>query len=259
LAVRYGGEDGAFRAVFYLAVFPTAFFLCLVYSEALFLALAIAAFLAAERRRYLLAGVLAGGSMLTRPVGVAVVAGALVFALHDSAPRRALTRVLVALPIFALYPLLLVVEGRSPLAFFHSEERFRHTSFLDPLRGGYSGARLAWRGVRTLTHGFDWVAALNVTALITLVAFAILTVIVFSRLGAPYGLYCLLSLAMPVAAPADPWPFVSIQRFVLALFPCFVVLGMDFARRALFIVLIVLGATALVFLVVHWARGGFVA
>jgi hypothetical protein len=34
---------------------------------------------------------------------------------------------------------------------------------------------------------------------------------------------------------------------------------MDFARRVLFIVLIVLGATALVFLVVHWARGGFVA
>jgi hypothetical protein len=259
LAVRHAGEDGAFRAVFYLAVFPTAFFLCLVYSEALFLALAIAAFLAAERRRYLLGGVLAGASMLTRPLGVAVIAGLLAFALHDPAPRKALTRVLVALPVFALYPLLLVADGRSPLAFFHSEGRFRHTSFFDPLRGGYSGMRLAWRGVDTLTHGFDWVAALNVTALITLVAFAILTVFVFSRLGAPYGLYCFISLAMPVAAPADPWPYVSMQRFALALFPCFVVLGLGVARKSLFIVLTVLGATGLVFLVVHWANGGFVA
>jgi hypothetical protein len=45
------GADGARRAVLYLAVFPMALFLGAVYSESMFLALAIGAFVLAERGR----------------------------------------------------------------------------------------------------------------------------------------------------------------------------------------------------------------
>ena len=45
------GADGARRAVLYLAVFPMALFLGAVYSESMFLALAIGAFLLGERRQ----------------------------------------------------------------------------------------------------------------------------------------------------------------------------------------------------------------
>ena len=49
LAARHLDDAGAMRAVLYLAVFPTALFLQAVYSESLYLALVLAAFLLAER------------------------------------------------------------------------------------------------------------------------------------------------------------------------------------------------------------------
>ena len=70
------GADGARRAVLYLAVFPMALFLGAVYSESLFLALAIGAFLLAERGRWLGAGLVTGLAMLTRIAGIALLPGA---------------------------------------------------------------------------------------------------------------------------------------------------------------------------------------
>ena len=60
LAERRLGAAGASRAVLYLALFPTTIFLQAVYAESLFLALALATFLLAERGRLLEAGVVAG-------------------------------------------------------------------------------------------------------------------------------------------------------------------------------------------------------
>ena len=60
LAAADHGEPVASRSVLYLAVSPFAVFLAAGYSEALFLAFAIPAWLAARQRRWLLAGVLGG-------------------------------------------------------------------------------------------------------------------------------------------------------------------------------------------------------
>ena len=56
LAEERLGAEGARRAVLYLAVFPMALFLGAVYTESLYLLLAIAAFLLAERGRLVGAG-----------------------------------------------------------------------------------------------------------------------------------------------------------------------------------------------------------
>src|SRR5438876_2917439 len=66
------GADGAWRALLYLAVFPMALFLQAVYSESLYLLLALAAFAFAERGRFAAAGVTTGLAVLTRIVGVAL-------------------------------------------------------------------------------------------------------------------------------------------------------------------------------------------
>ena len=63
------GPEGASRAVLYLAIFPFAVFLQAVYSEAVFLLFALAAFVLAERGRFLGAGVATGLAWLTRPLG----------------------------------------------------------------------------------------------------------------------------------------------------------------------------------------------
>jgi hypothetical protein len=56
-------------AVLSLALFPSAFFFFAAYTDALFLSLALGAWLAARQRRWLLAGVLGGFATLTRLQG----------------------------------------------------------------------------------------------------------------------------------------------------------------------------------------------
>jgi hypothetical protein len=259
LASSNVGEEQSARAVAYLAVFPTAFFLQALYSEGLFLVFAVGAFLAAERRRFLPAAGLAGAAMLTRPLGVAVLAGLVLFALREPGPRAALARISVAPLVFALYPLILVLDGRAPLVFTSAVSHWRDTSLEGAIRSPYLAAKAAWTGLRDLTGGYDYVALLNVTAFGALVAFACLSVVAWRRLGAPYGAYCLLSLAMPVAAPAAPWPLASMQRYVLTVFPCFIVLGALPIGRRWHRVLLALSAALLILLIVYWTQGKFVA
>jgi Gpi18-like mannosyltransferase len=66
-------EDVARAAVFYLLVFPTAYFLHIGYTESLFLALALGAFLAARARCWWAAGLLGALAALSRVNGLLLV------------------------------------------------------------------------------------------------------------------------------------------------------------------------------------------
>lgn len=77
------GQDGAFRVIFYLLIFPTGFFLTQIYTEGLFIGLAFSALALmqhAERGRcwLFIAAMLASLAILTRAVGAALVAAILV-------------------------------------------------------------------------------------------------------------------------------------------------------------------------------------
>jgi Mannosyltransferase (PIG-V) len=67
------GEEGALRAVFYLIVFPTGFFLIQVYTEGLFIGLAFGCLVMLKRQYWLPAALLAVAATMTRAVGVALV------------------------------------------------------------------------------------------------------------------------------------------------------------------------------------------
>ncbi|MCB9450607.1 MAG: hypothetical protein H6672_04165 [Anaerolineaceae bacterium] len=66
-------ESGALRAVFYLLIFPTGFFLAQVYTEGLFIALAFGALALARRRHLFWAAVLAFFATWTRAMGAVLV------------------------------------------------------------------------------------------------------------------------------------------------------------------------------------------
>ena len=66
------GEEGSLRAVFYLLVFPTAFFLIQVYTEGLFAGLAFSSLAMLKRKHMVYAALLAGAATLTRAVGIAL-------------------------------------------------------------------------------------------------------------------------------------------------------------------------------------------
>lgn len=72
LAAQDAGAEAGRRAVLYLVFFPYAVFLFAGYSEALFLAFATTAWLAARRGSWWLAGLLGAGASLTRVTGIAL-------------------------------------------------------------------------------------------------------------------------------------------------------------------------------------------
>ncbi|MBN2148850.1 MAG: hypothetical protein JW726_15795 [Anaerolineales bacterium] len=75
----YLEDQGALRAVFYMLIFPTGFFLAQVYTEGLFIGLAFGALALSRRKQWLWASLLAGlaawarahGAALVLPLGVA--------------------------------------------------------------------------------------------------------------------------------------------------------------------------------------------
>ena len=67
------GEDGAMRAIFYLLIFPSAFFLLQIYTEGLFVGLAFGCLAMIKRKYWLPAALLGIAATLTRAVGIALI------------------------------------------------------------------------------------------------------------------------------------------------------------------------------------------
>ena len=255
LAARHLDDAGAMRAVLYLAVFPTALFLQAVYSESLYLALVLAAFLLAERGTFLGAGAVAGLAMLTRPVGIALLPALAVLAWRAPNRRRALVELAVAVPIAALYPVLLGVWIGEPFAFFRAQEGIweRTLSWAGPLGG-------LWEGVAAV---FDAdpprELALNLQQLAFTLLFVALAVFVWRRFGAPYGLFALVSLAIPLSYPAEHMPLLSMSRFGLVVFPLVLALAVLGSRPRVHDAIVAVSALLLGVAVVQWALWQWVA
>lgn len=71
------------RAVWFLLIFPTAYFLHIGYTESLFLALALGSILAARKQMWWLAGLLGALSCMTRATGLVLVPTLAVEAAHQ--------------------------------------------------------------------------------------------------------------------------------------------------------------------------------
>lgn len=244
LALPRLDAEGARRAVLYLALFPTALFLGAVYSESLFLLLALATFALAERSRFGWAGAAAGLALLTRPAGLALLPALALFAWHSPQRVRALVRTALAPVLFLLYPLALWLWIERPLAFLDAQETVWHRSVspLGPLGGLWEAAKDP-----AIAEG---------AFLLVVVA---LSVHAWRHFGSPYGVYALTALALPLAAPADGRPLLSITRFGLVVFPAVLALADLAARRWVHVVAIAVCATWLVVSMVKWALWEWVA
>lgn len=263
------GADGARRAVLYLALFPMALFLGAVYSESLALLLSLAAFLLAERRRFAWAGAAAGLALLTRPVGVALLPALALIAWRTPRRGRALGSLALGSLAFAAYPLYLWQELGDPWAFLKAQGFWqRHVSPAGPFGGLWDGLRAGWAGAEQLVsgnhHHVYWTAVrdtdplraatVNLENLAFLALFLVLSAIAWRRFGAPYGLFCALSLAIPLSAPSHRWPLLSMPRFGLVVFPLFLALAAVAAGRPRLHTAIVAGSALLLGVaVVQWS------
>jgi hypothetical protein len=212
-------ERAARRAVLYLAVFPTSFFLLAPYSESLFLFLVLLALWAARRGKWELAGLGGIGASATRNIGVLLVLPLLTEAVHRFRERkdtrelaRGLLWSVLAAGGAAAYLVFWQQLTGDPLAPVHQQANWqRELSF--PLVTVFAGTGEAFRFIGVYPGGYhllDWLIVLP-----ALVAAGWVVV----RTRPLYGVYTAVSLLAPLSYAFLPRPFMSIPRFLLPLFP----------------------------------------
>ncbi len=200
------------RALLYLLLFPTAFFLSCFYTDATFLAFSVAALYAAQRRQWAWAAVAAGLLSITRPLGI-LIAPVLLWLYLDAARWR------VANVRASVLWLLLV-----PLPFLlHLAWLGRATGdWLAPLTAQqpfFRGFAWPWTTLLTPTHPHPLLTPLE-QLLVT--GFLVVAVI---------GLWRLPSVAYALWVVALTLPFLftgtttSSLRYILVAVPVFVVLA----------------------------------
>ncbi len=181
--------SAAERSLKYFLLFPTAFVLSGVLTEALFVALSVAAFYEARRDRWWTAGVYGGLAALTRPNGIVLLLPLLWLCLADAERWKRWPRYVAALllvpggtAVFAMYNWWLVGD---PLAFVHVQVAWGKTlsNPMDVLVRGLTAPTLQLRfgawfalGVMILTFGLCRV------------------------LGLAYLVLCLLAVLLPLAS-----------------------------------------------------------
>lgn len=106
---------------------PTAVFLAMAYTESLFLALVLAAFVAGLRSRWLIAGIVMGLACITRPTGLLAWLSLAIFALVDQraaeSRRPRAPAVLVPALFLATYIAWQYFAVGDPLAVLHAEAK----------------------------------------------------------------------------------------------------------------------------------------
>ena len=215
------------RAVFYLAIFPTAFFTFAAYSESLFLLLSIACFYYMRGERWWIAGLLGGLAAATRVLGVLLM---LAFAweylrAHRFDPRRFRADLLAGALIpggIGLYMVYLDGLTGDPTAFVKAEAGWNRV------------ATWPWQVLRTSLQDVPFTARegayFQAHAFIEnglVIACLLLIFLGIRRIPTSMVLYGLASLGVLLSAPviSSRIPLTSMSRYLLVLFPVAIVLA----------------------------------
>jgi hypothetical protein len=264
------GKRAADATVLLLAFTPLSFFFTAVYTESLFLLFSVGTIYAARQERWALAGILGALATLTRVTGILLVVPILIMHLPS---RRRLGRhlgwVLLMPAALVGYLAFLAARGFSWRAPFQDEAHWdRHTT--GPIAGIEWAARLAIKSAGAIVRGAQPVydptrfGPLSpdgnaVFLLLVLVIAGVVLVSCLRRLPLEYGAYAAMALLMCVSSPVAGQPLVSLDRYVLTIFPLWMAAGAWIAKRRLTRPAVVVGAILLAFYTVQFASGSFVA
>lgn len=212
----------ALGTVLLFASFPFSFFYGAIYTESLFIMLALLAFLGIERRNWWLAGVAAMLASSERPPGLFIGACVvLAYALDWLRTRHPLRWDILALALTPLgtaaYAFYCWLKFGTPLAYSQASRVGWHGGYLQ------SGAiRMAWAALRHPK------ADPVLTIYVVLFILFVLSLIPIQRLlGLPYTLYALASLISPIAT----FPNIhSLGRYLTVIFPTFIVVSYGLRR-----------------------------
>lgn len=225
LAVDEGGQGAGWRAVAAWSLAPAAVFLAAPYTEALFLGLAVPAWLAARRGRWALAGSLAALSCVVRVNGLFLVAALLVDLATAGQQRRgswwrAGWLALSALPVLGWSAYLWWLTG-DPMAWVTAQERGWGRELTWPWRAWSTTWGAAFSD--DFSSEVTWVFRAELVSVV-LGVLATGWLLVARRWGAATW------VGLNVAALATSTWFFSVPRSTLLWWPVWVAIGVA-ARR----------------------------
>jgi hypothetical protein len=230
LVVMYGltrrelGAENARRATRYLAVFPTAFFFLVPYTESLFLLLVLLTFWYARGNRWWLAVLPAALAGLTRSAGIVLVAALAIEAVEQwrksgrSLAPRLVASLAPAAGIGSYFAYWSVVHG-SLMAPVDAQKNWQK-EWMWPPETLWEATASAWK------YQSYWLIDL-VVVLIPLVA----TLAGVRMIPLSYTAYAVGSLLLPLSNAFAPRPLMSTPRYVLVLFPAFWVIALAVQRK----------------------------
>lgn len=275
----YNG-DIAWRSLLLFLVFPTSFFAGALYNESLFLMFVLAAFYAAYKKQWLVAGILAGFASATRVVGIFLVIGliaGLFFSMLEKQRKsskksmsvqlvestqmllREQSKVVLALSAgfvgLLSYMLYLWISFDDPFYFLHVQSEFgagreEHIILLP---------QTIWRAIKiVLTVPLDLRYLGYLQELVYTCLF--LGVLLFSfkrRYSIPYAwlVFSVLAILLPTATGT----LTSMPRYVFVAFPFFVILALVEWPKYVWYGIYLVSAALLIFNTVLFIQGYWVA
>lgn len=260
-------EERANSTVLYLSLFPTAFFLAAGYNEALFLCLAVLSFYNMRHGQWWLAGLFGFFASLTRSAGIFLLFPFCYEYLrqHEFNIKRIRFDVvsggLIAAGI-GVYALYCYYRFHDLLAFSHAQAHWNHL-FEPPWYGiigsitaiNESGGLIGFQAIRNL---LDLVPDLMMLVLIVLIFVGPLK---FPRSLWSYGIYAAVVYVFLQLFPVGGtglFPLQSVGRYLLELFPAFIILAAFSKYRMFNINYLVISGALLFFLLTQFLTGHWV-
>ncbi len=271
------------RALWALALFPTALFFTAVYTESLFLMLVVGALLAARQGHWLAAGLVGALAALTRSYGVLLGLPFLVLLYQQF--RYDLRRWFPAV-IFAALPIL----GPAIFGWHLDQVQGNWRAFIDVQTQWNRYGAMPWETMRCavetchrfssgtgeITDGADWrwaqqlaanpgldtlgsnafrlaVADSDTLELVMTVLFLALAVIGLRALPLYQSAYLVPGLLIPLFQPSEVHALMSMPRFGLTLFPLFIVIALLLRYRWLAIPAVIISVILLVALTAQFS------
>lgn len=243
-------EKIAQLSVIFLFIFPTSYFLHIPYTESLFLALTIGAFLSARKRKWMITGIVGCLACATRINGLILVP-ALAFELwqeyRETGKTDAKWLFLLLIPAgFAGYLLLNYVIAGDPLIFMTYQREHWYRYFRWPWEG-------IWETVKRIDNPKSVDAHMTgIQELIFVLLGAVSTLIGWRELRNSYRVWMVLNWLLFVSTSF----VISVPRYTLTLFPLFFLMAI--AARKYWSVYVFIVAWSLLFLgafVTQFVRG----
>lgn len=213
-------DNKIINTILLFIIFPTSFYFGSIYTESLFFLFVIASFYSARKNNWLLAGFFGFLASLTRFFGVFLLPALLIECYLQKRSLRSVIP-LMLIPIgLSLYMLYLKTNFNDPLFFIHAQPVFgaQRTSgdiILFP--------QVVFRYIKILLSvnplSLPFFNALFEFIVSILFLFLSLAALIKTRLS--YSIFSFVAYIIPTLTGT----FSSMPRYVLILFPCFIIIG----------------------------------